>query len=319
MDKQLINDIDALVSEREELRRNIEACKNGLNVLHYNVEKIDAAIKDLDLMSTNINASIKNHISISCEKMYIRFLEQVPSLFDDYDNVEVKVAKSLVKLYCSFAQDSIKTLQIVFEDVFKKTVTRVYDLIKNLNLFDDVEVKRLLEIDSDFYCDVDDLVASATEKEYKTELRIDGKKEVNIKTGKQLIQDGFKDNPWRIDNPWGIDWNHNKRIQNTVRRYKYVSTWPDNIVERINKYSEGINKYSLLFGLRKNYGNCVNELSKHFDTFFKSVRKKLENHKLKLSSEIHCNDDKTAEIEQNEQRIIRINEKLSEIFNKLRQ
>lgn len=316
MDKQLINDIDTLVSEREELRRNIEACKNELNVLHHSVEKIDAAIKYLDLMSTNRNASIKNYISISCEKMYIRFLEQVPSLFDDYDNVEVKVAKSLVELYCSCAQDSIKTLQIVFEDVFKETITSVYDLIKNLNLFDDVEVKSHLEIDSDFYCDVDDLVASATEKEYKTELRIDGKKEVNIKIGKQLIQDGFK------DNPWGIDWNHSKRIPRMVWKDKFVSAWVDNIVEErteIRSDSDLVNKYMLLSGLRKNYGNCLNELLEHVDTFFKSVRKKLENHKLKLSSEIHCNDDKTAEIKQNEQRIIQINEKLSEIFNKLRQ
>ena len=284
MDKQLINDIDTLVSEREELRRNIEACKNELNVLHHSVEKIDAAIKYLDLMSTNRNASIKNYISISCEKMYIRFLEQVPSLFDDYDNVEVKVAKSLVELYCSCAQDSIKTLQIVFEDVFKETITSVYDLIKNLNLFDDVEVKRLLEIDSDFYCDIDDHIANATEElvSYKTELRKDGMKKINIEAGN-----------------------------------KYVSIWIDNIVEV--KADDLVNKYLLLSGLRENYENGVNDLSEHVDTFFKSVRKKLENHKLKLSSEIHCNDDKTAEIRQNEQRIIQINEKLSEIFNKLRQ
>lgn len=269
------------------LRRNIEVCKNELNVLRHNVEKIDAAIKDLDLMSIDINASIKNHIRISCEKMYIRFLEHVPSLFDDYDNVEVKVAKSLVKLYCSCAQDSIKTLQIVFEDMFKKTVTRVYDLIKKLNLFDDVEVKRLLEIDSDFYCYIDDPIANATEElvSYKTELRKDGMKKINIKAGN-----------------------------------KFVSAWVDNIVEeRTEIRSDIVNKYLLLSGLRKNYRNCLNELLEHVDTFFKSVRKKLENHKLKLSSEIHCNDDKTAEIKQNEQRIIQINEKLSEIFNKLRQ
>lgn len=99
MDKQLINYIDALVSEREELRRNIEACKNELNVLHHNVEKIDAAIKDLDLMLIDIKDNVEKQGGIIYEKMYIQILKQAPFLFDDCDKVKIEEAASFIISY----------------------------------------------------------------------------------------------------------------------------------------------------------------------------------------------------------------------------